>query len=388
MLRRQWIGLTAAAIAGAWQSDQSPPDADTVIAGATQDATPRVGIVLSSFAGAEDHDGAELKGLQSPVSPESPADDGVLDEMVCRAIEFGTTSRGGLSRIIWEQDWVVIKPHMAVCQRADGRFIPGSVADLRVVRSVIEWLAERRLGSRITIAAAPSWSMDRTFDVWESDWDGVFGKTSYRRMIDQLGRKHPSIRFDITDLAQDETMAVQPPGRSSASGQIPAVYDFPATLLECDNLITVAPLSTSSWTVVSLTLGSYFDALPSARHDRLREKPRGPDDLHELLVDLYSIRPADYGILGGEWGLEGDGPYGPDAGPVHDNLILAGASAVAVDAVGAAEMGFDPSWIKHLERAFRRGFGIIDTDSVWSRGNEIDEAKRPFRPAAELPTGG
>lgn len=387
MLRRQWIGFAAAAIAGAWQRDPSPAAADTVIAGATQ-ATPRVGIVLSSFSGAQDHDGANLKGLQNPVSPESPAGDDLLDEMVRKAIELGNTGRGGLSGIVEERDWVVIKPHIAVCQRADGRFIPGSVADLRVVRSVIDFLAERRLGSRITIAAAPSWSMDPTFDPWESGWDGVFGKTSYRRLIEELGRGHPAIHFDIADLTEDETMALQPPGGSSPSRQTPADYDFPATLLKCDKLITVAPLSTSSWTVVSLTLGSYFGVLPAARHVRLREDSPGSGSPHEMLADLFSLRPPDYAILGGEHGLEGDGPYGPDAGPVHHNLILAGASAVAVDAVGAAIMGFDPARIKHLELAVQRGFGTTDTDAVWTRGNGIDEAKRPFRPATGRPAGG
>jgi uncharacterized protein (DUF362 family) len=380
MLRRQWIGVAAAAIAGAWRSDPSLAADDTVIAGATR-ATPRVGIVLSSFSGAEDHDGTKLKGLRNPVSPESPAGDELLDEMVRKAIELGNTARGGLSGIVEERDWVVIQPHIAICQRPDGRFVPGCVADLRVVRSVIDFLAERRLGSRITIAAAPSWSSDPAFDPWESDWDGVFGKTSYRRLIGDLGRRHPAIRFDIVDLKQDGTLALQPPGESSPSRETPAVYDFPATLLQCDKLITVAPLSTSSWTVVSLTLGSYFGVLPATPHDRLRGGFHGSGSPHELLADLFSLRPPDYAILGGEQGLEGDGPYGPDAGSVHHNLILAGASAVAVDAVGAAIMGFDPARIKHLEFAVQRGFGTVDTGSVWTRGNEIDEAKRPFRPA-------
>jgi uncharacterized protein (DUF362 family) len=388
MLRRQWLGLTAAAIAGAWQGDQATSAADTVVAGATLDATPRVGIVLASFAGAEDHDGTELEGLPNPVAPQSPASERVLHAMVSKAIELGNTRRGGLAGIIRERDWVVIQPHMAVCQRADGSFVPGSVADLRVVRGVIEWLAERRLGNRITIAGAPSWSMDPTFNPWESDWDDAFGGTSYRQLIEELGREHPSIRFDIVDLTEDETIALQPPGSSSPGRQAPVVYDYPATLVVCDKLITVAPFSTSSWTEVSLTLGSYFGALPSTRHDRLSEIPHGPENPRELLVDLFSLRPADYAILGGEWGLEGDGPYGPDAGTVHHNLVLGGASAVAVDAVGAAIMGFDPATIKHLKSAVRRGFGITDTDSVWTRGNEIDEAKRPFRPAARPPTGG
>jgi hypothetical protein len=46
-------------------------------------------------------------------------------------------------------------------------------------------------------------------------------------------------------------------------------------------------------------------------------------------------------------------------------------------------MGFDPAKIKHLELASLRGFGNADTATIWTRGNEIEEAKHPFRPAAE-----
>ncbi len=379
MLRRQWIGLAAGAIVGAWQRGQAQNAADTMVAGPSQ-ATPRVGIVLSSFSGAEDHDGTKLSGLRNPVSPESPAGDDRLDEMVCKAIELGNTVNGGLARIVEQQDWVVIKPQLAVCQRSDGRFVPGSVADLRIVRRVAEWLAEHGLGSRITIAGAPSWSLDRAFDPWESEWDGVFGKTSYRLMVEELGRQYPSIRFDIADLTEGQTMALQPPSGSSGSSETPIVFDFPTTLLTCNKLINVAPLSTSSWTNVSLTIGSYFGVLASGRHDGLMDNPFS-GDAPQLVADLFSLRPPDYAILGGAQGLEGNGPYGPDAAPIHHNLILAGANGVAVDAVGAAIMGFDPAGIKHLRIAVQRGLGMIDTDSIWIRGNEIDEAKRPFRPA-------
>ncbi len=385
MQRRQWIRITAAAIAGAWQRGQAQ-NADTTIAGATQ-GTPRVGIVLSSFSGAEDHDGTKLEGLPNPVSPESPAGDELIDAMVRKAIELGNTERGDLTRIVRRGDWVVIKPQMAICQRADGSFVPGSVADLRVVRSVAGWLAEQGRGSRITIAGAPSWPMEQTFDPWETDWDGAFGKTSYRQFVEELGRRYPSIQFDIADLTKDGTMALQPPSGSS-SGKTPAVYEFPMTLLTCDKLITVAPLSTSSSTGVSLTVGSYFGVLPSAQHVRLREDSQDSGDRHELLADLFSLRPPDYSILGGEQGLEGDGPYGLGASPVHHNLVLSGANAVAVDAVGAAIMGFDPARIKHLQLVARRGLGNADTDSVWTRGNEIEEAKHPFRPPTERPTEG
>jgi uncharacterized protein (DUF362 family) len=312
----------------------------------------------------------------------------LIDAMARKAIELGNTERGDLSRIVRRGDWVVIKPQMAICQRADGRFTPGSVADLRVVRSVAGWLAEHGRGTRITIAGAPCWPMEPTFDAWETDWGGAFGKTSYRRLVEELGRRYPSIQFDIADLTRDGTMALQPPGGSPPAGQSPAVYEFPMTVLTCDKLITVAPFSTSSSTGVSLTIGSYFGVLPSARHVRLRQDSQDSSDRHKFLADLFLLRPPDYAILGGEQGLEGDGPYGPDATPVHHNLVLAGANAVAVDAVGAAIMGFDPARIQHLQLVAQRGFGNADTNSIWTRGNEIEEAKRPFRPPAERPTDG
>jgi uncharacterized protein (DUF362 family) len=387
MLRRQWIQLAATAIGVACQRGQAQNAADTTIAGATQ-ATPRVGIVLSSFSGAKDHDGTAVPGLSSPVAPDSPASDALLDEMVRKAIELGNTSRGDLSRIVRRQDWVVIQPQMAICQRTDGSFVPGATADLRVVGSVAGWLAERGRASRITIAGAPSWSMEPSFDPWETDWSGAFGKISYRQLVEELGGRYPSIQFDIADLTDGETMALQPPGGSTPSGQAPAVYQFPMPLLTCDKLITVAPLSTSSSTVVSLSLGGYSSVVPSAQRTKLREVPRNSGDRFALLADVVSLRPPDYSILGGAQGLEGNAPYGLDAHPVNHNLVLAGANAVSVDAVGAAVMGFDPTKIKHLELAAQRGFGNADTDSIWTRGNEIKEAKRPFRPATERPTGG
>jgi uncharacterized protein (DUF362 family) len=115
---------------------------------------------------------------------------------------------------------------------------------------------------------------------------------------------------------------------------------------------------------------------------------RNSGDRFALLADVVSLRPPDYSILGGAQGLEGNAPYGLDAQPVNHNLVLAGANAVSVDAVGAAVMGFNPAKVKHLELAAQRGFGNADTDSIWTRGNEIEEAKRPFRPATEMPAGG
>jgi uncharacterized protein (DUF362 family) len=376
MLRRRLLEL-AAAVAGAARSRDQPAGDDTAVAGATLDATPRVGIVLSSFRGSEDHDGTKLSGLRSPAPPGGPLGAAQLDEMVRKAIELGNTRRGGLPAIVEAGDWVVVKPHIALRRTADGRAVAGSVADPRVVKTLIAWLVERRLGERITLAEGPSWSAGQPFDAWDSDWDGAFGKIGYRAMVDEFARKHPAVRFDIADLNGDQTMEMQAPGRDTGGA-----YHVPRTLMQCDKLITVAPLGTSAQTEVSLTLGSYLGGLPGSIYGRLKEKAASLAQPHQLLADLFSFHPADYAILGGEWGIEGDAPFGPRAAAVRHNLVLAGANAVALDAVGASVMGFVPSRIRHLELAANRGLGVIEIDSIWTRGNTIDEAKRPFRPAA------
>lgn len=372
MRRRTLLGLAAAAAAGARQKT-GKADVDTITAGATEDTTPRVAIVLSSFRGSEDHDGTKLKGLAAPVAPTAALGERLLDDMVRKGIELGDTRRGGLGQIIGPDDWVVIKPQITARLTAAGRTVPGSVADPRVVRSLIAWMVERRLGKRITIAEAAAWSGEAPFDPWTSEWDGSYGGVAYRAVVEEFARKAPGVRFELLDLNQGETMSMQAPGETAT------VYHVAAALLRCDKLITVAPFNTGPGGVV-LTLGSYSGFLPSIRYGRLKERAFKPEAPHETLVDVFSFRPADYAILGGEWALEGDGPFGSGAAPVRHNVILAGANPVAVDAVGAAVMGFTPSGIKHLALAARRGFGTTDLDVIWTRGNEIEQARRSFRP--------
>ena len=65
MLRREFIQM-AAALPAVASLQQQKKQQDEVDASATEDTSPRVGIVLSSFAGGEDHDGSKVTGLPEP----------------------------------------------------------------------------------------------------------------------------------------------------------------------------------------------------------------------------------------------------------------------------------------------------------------------------------
>jgi len=61
------------------------------------------------------------------------------------------------------------------------------------------------------------------------------------------------------------------------------------------------------------------------------------------------------------------------------NLAIAGTDPVAVDAVGAAVMNIQPSAVKHLVLAEKKGLGTCKLDEITVLGEPIEKVKRKFR---------
>jgi uncharacterized protein (DUF362 family) len=381
MNRRRFLELGAAAVSLA--AAQQKPAQESVTATASQDKTPRVGIVLSSFAGGQEHDGTPIQGLREPRPVDADLTAAQIDAMVRKAIELGDTRKGGLETIIGADEWVVVKLNLAGCPGI-GRYVPGAATDPRVVESLVTWMAEHHCGQRITIAeGAAGWQpMERSqtkTDGWTTDWNGAFGGRSYRNLVDGLSRKFPKIKFEIVDLNFDEALEMPVPGRGLASHNPEGMYFIPKTIQQCDRLISVAPLKTTPGLGVSLSLANYAGIAPSSKYGLAKEGLTKLGSAEEVMIDLYNFRPADFALLGGSWGVEGDGPAGDDAAGVHHNVVLAGTNAMATDAVGAAIMGFHPAELACLQLAWKNGLGIYEIDSIWTRGNDVEQARRPFR---------
>lgn len=88
--------------------------------------------------------------------------------------------------------------------------------------------------------------------------------------------------------------------------------------------------------------------------------------IHETLVDLLTIQreihPGLFAVMDGT--ICGSGP-GPRAMEPHvKNILLASADQVAIDALAAKVMGFDPLRIDYLRLAHERGLGIADPRQI------------------------
>ena len=102
--------------------------------------------------------------------------------------------------------------------------------------------------------------------------------------------------------------------------------------------------------------------------------------IHETLVDLLAIQQEIHGgifaVMDGTFA--GDGP-GPRAMQWHiKDRILASADQVAIDAVAAKMMGFDPMSIKFIRLAHERGLGCGDVSKIEVVGEDVSRVNWHF----------
>ena len=102
--------------------------------------------------------------------------------------------------------------------------------------------------------------------------------------------------------------------------------------------------------------------------------------IHETLVDLLAIQQeihsGIFAVMDGTFA--GDGP-GPRAMRWHiKDRILASADQVAIDAVAAKMMGFDPMSIKFIRMAHERGLGCGDVSNIDVVGEDISQVNWQF----------
>jgi uncharacterized protein (DUF362 family) len=110
--------------------------------------------------------------------------------------------------------------------------------------------------------------------------------------------------------------------------------------------------------------------------------------IHETLVDLLAIQQeihsGIFAVMDGT--LCGNGPGPRTMVPVEKDYMLAGSDQVAIDAVAAKMMGFDPMAIKYIRLAHERGLGIGDPRQIEVVGEDVSRVDFGFSVGANLPS--
>ncbi|HUT97770.1 MAG TPA: DUF362 domain-containing protein [bacterium] len=101
--------------------------------------------------------------------------------------------------------------------------------------------------------------------------------------------------------------------------------------------------------------------------------------IHQTLVDLLAIQreihPGIFAVMDGT--SAGNGPGPRTLIPVQKDLMLASADQVAIDAVAAKMMGFDPLQIEYIRLAHERGLGTGRIEEIEIAG-DVDVSKESW----------
>ena len=108
--------------------------------------------------------------------------------------------------------------------------------------------------------------------------------------------------------------------------------------------------------------------------------------IHEVLVDLVimqkELHPAVFAVMDGTVCGDGAGPR--TMIPREGNLVLASADSVAIDAVAARIMGYDPMSIPYLRMCHERGLGCADVREIEVVGDDWEKVRFQFKTQRSL----
>ncbi|MBI2164952.1 MAG: DUF362 domain-containing protein [Chloroflexi bacterium] len=184
----------------------------------------------------------------------------------------------------------------------------------------------------------------------------------HKPVIDQYGLKAVHL-----DVPPNRWVPYQPRGKMLVLDRIfPEGLTIPETF-PGKNIIQLPTMKTHVFTTMTGAMKNAFGGLLN------RKRHWTHSVIHETLVDLLTIQkeihPGLFAVMDGTFA--GDGP-GPRAMRWHvKNVMLASADQVAIDAIAAKMMGFDPLSIRFIRLAHEAGLGCGDPTQIDVVGDDI-----------------
>src|SRR3989338_1164396 len=170
--------------------------------------------------------------------------------------------------------------------------------------------------------------------------------------------------------------------RYKAKGEILALYDIfgengheiPKMFIG-KNVIHIPTMKCHGHTVITGAIKNAFGGLITKKRHHCHKR------IHEVLVDLLTIQkeihPSIFAVMDGTICGSGAGPR--TMIPVDKGYVLASEDQVAIDAISAKMMGFDPMQIPFLKIAHDKGLGCADLDQIEIVGERIKHINFGFK---------
>jgi uncharacterized protein (DUF362 family)/ferredoxin len=149
--------------------------------------------------------------------------------------------------------------------------------------------------------------------------------------------------------------------------------DVVQPLLEADVVINLPKFKTHNLVGLTMAVKNLFGLVPGAikigYHSKLQDRGLFSDGL----LDIYTyVKPALH-IMDAIVGMEGEGPSGGE--PREIGLIMASADGLAMDVIGAALVGLEPTAVLTTRCAVARGLTTGKVEDIEVLGELLEDVR-------------
>ncbi len=264
---------------------------------------------------------------------------------VTDAVERLLAPLGGMERFVQRGQWVHLKPNL-LAAKEPARAITTHPA---VVEAVVRMVQD--LGGHVTVGDSPGGAVTGVQRYWQN--------TGLMEVARRTGAR--LVSFETGGVVERKVRGLS--------------YFVSRYLVEADVVINLPKLKTHNLTLYTGAVKNLFGAIPGLRKSEYHKQAPHPEDFAEVLVDIYSAVRPHLHIADAIIGQEGNGPSSGKVRPM--GLLLASSDGVALDAVGAAIMGFAENEIDTTRIAAQRGLGQGSLEHVQLIGAELEGLRLP-----------
>jgi uncharacterized protein (DUF362 family)/Pyruvate/2-oxoacid:ferredoxin oxidoreductase delta subunit len=119
-----------------------------------------------------------------------------------------------------------------------------------------------------------------------------------------------------------------------------------------DYYISLPKLKTHNISIITCALKNFYGIIPGVGKSHYHHIFHKLKDFNRFLVDIYEACRADFYIVDGILGMEGDGPSGGD--PRYFNLLIAGRNGLKIDGYLLKMMGIDANQLDYFIYATKK----------------------------------
>ena len=267
-----------------------------------------------------------------------------------QAVQQSLDLIGGIRDIVKPNDLVLINPSW-VAPPVERE--AGCITIPEVTRAVADIV--RDSGARPVIAESSAIGVDS------------------EKVIEQSGYlKLRELGYEVIDLKSLNTTVDLPVENAKVFERI-QTWDL---VQQADVIISVPKLKTHDQTEMTCAIKKLKGLLTDKNKKAMHRQ-----GLFEGVIDLLAAVKPGLAVVDAIVCQEGAGPvFGK---PVEMNLILAGKDLVAVDAVSARLIGYDPRETLLTVNAARRGLGVMEPERIEIVGEPLENVRRRFLRSVE-----